>query len=88
MKDWKVKQGHNVVEKLKKFQKVPDELKYTERLVILLTKQQLKVVVDYCNKYNLTRGDFVRDALVEYLERRNVATTPAPEPDPRQTKMF
>ena len=88
MKDWKTKKGINAVEKLKKFQKIPDELKHSERLTILLTKQQRSVIVDYCKKNNLTQGDLIRDMIVEYFENRNISTTLEPEPDPRQTKMF
>lgn len=88
METWQTKQGHNTKEKIKNFQKVPTELKYSERVVILLTKAQLKIVLDYCEKNDTNKGELFRDAVVEYFQRRNVNLSLEPEPDPRQTKMF
>lgn len=88
MKGWNIKVGHNAVEKFKKFQKVPIEKRYTERVVILFTKAQYKILMDYCHKNNLNKGEFFRTAVVSYLESQNVNLSLEPEADPRQTKIF
>lgn len=88
MENWQVKPGHNVVEKIKNFQKIPDEKKHNQRVTILFTKQQLGIISNYCEKNNLTKGDFFREAVVSYLQGKNVNISLEPEPDPRQTKMF
>ena len=90
MEKWQaLKPGHNVPEGSWGFKPVPPDERYDQRVVILMTGPQLNIVLDYCHKNNLTKGEIFRAAIVEYLERRNVDLTIGPQPDdPRQTKMF
>ena len=89
MENWQIKPGHNVIEGEKNFQRIPDEKKYNQRITILFTERQLKLIESYCSSTNLTKGELFRRAIFEYLESRKVDFNTGSEPeDPRQTKMF
>ncbi len=87
--NWQTKQGHNIKGEIQGYTRVPDELKYDQRVTILFSKWQLKIILSYCTKNNMNKGEFFRDAVYEYLEKRNENLSDGQiGEDPRQQKMF
>ena len=58
------------------------------QVLFLVSPEQKKIIDNYCSKEKISKGDFIRTAIKEYLEKKGVKTSIAPKEDKRQMKLY
>jgi len=68
MENWNIRKEFK--KGVKGFSRVPEKEKRIKRLTFLLSEDQLLIVTRYCNQNEIKLSDFVRSAILEYLQNQ------------------